>query len=166
MMILDSQKHPNHTPSHTMPDWNRRSVYQTRQFAEERKRRATKNVQLPEDCCELRASRPQAFLRLRSAQYFFIRSETALRAAADIRDRRRRRRVAAGVPVAALAFARPRPPRNRSGNARRMAASSRRSSSSRARAPSRARRCNSCRLRSATKPPLLRRVKRPYRPER
>src|SRR5437899_6044109 len=56
-------------------------------------------------CCELRASSPQAFLRLRSAQYFFIRSETALRAAADIRDRRRRRRVVAAVSVGALAFA-------------------------------------------------------------
>ena len=154
MMILDSQKRPIirlHTQCQAGIDdrVSNSSVYRGKETLRHEKCSATRGC-----CCgELRASSPHAFLRLRSAQYFFIRSETALRAAADIRDRRRRRRVAAGLSVAALTFARPRPPRNRSGNARRMAASSRRSSSSRARAPSRARRCNSCRLRSATKPP-------------
>ena len=145
MMILDSQKHPIirlHTQCQAGIDdrVSNSSVCRGKETLRHEKCSATRG------CCELRANSPQAFLRLRSAQYFFIRSETALRADADIRDRRRRRRVVAGVSVAALTFARPRPPRNRSGNARRMAASSRRSSSSRARAPSRARRCNSCRV--------------------
>jgi hypothetical protein len=70
----------------------------------------------------------------RSAQYFVIRSDTALRAAADILDRRRR------FEAAVLDLDVPRPvgprlPRNSSGKAARSAASSRRSSSSRVRAP-------------------------------
>src|SRR5262245_10437342 len=82
------------------------------------------------------------FLR-RAAQYFFIRSDTAFRAAADIPRRRRR------VDPPPEDF----PPRNRSGNARRIAASSLRISSSRDLAPSRASRCKSFLLKSVTHPP-------------
>src|SRR5204862_611086 len=86
-----------------------------------------------------------AFSLRRAAQYFFIRSDTALRAAADIPLRRRR-----AAPLPAPFRTRP---ATRSGNARRIAASSRRSSSRRDFAPSRANRCNSTRLKSATNPP-------------
>src|SRR6185295_6244031 len=63
----------------------------------------------------------------RAAQYFFIRSDTAFRPAADIGLRRRRRRRPPPAPVsasvdAAACLADPRRPRNRSGNARRIAA--------------------------------------------
>src|SRR5207237_6875098 len=94
-----------------------------------------------------------AFVLRRDAQYFFIRSETAFRAAADILLRRRRRRVpprGAAPSLAAPWLARP---RNRSGKARRIDASSRLSSSNRDFAPSRARRRISSRLKSATHPP-------------
>ncbi len=57
-----------------------------------------------------------AFAFLRAAQYFFIRSDTALRAAADMPRRLRR------PPAVAPAFRAPR--EKRSGNARRMDASS------------------------------------------
>ena len=97
----------------------------------------------------------------RAAQYFFIRSDTALRAAADMVLRRRGRRL--GPPAAAVVSAdsagaarldvRRRRPPNRSGNARRIAASSRRSSSRRDFAPILASSCNSCRVKSATSPP-------------
>ena len=94
----------------------------------------------------------------RAAQYFFIRSDTAFRSAADIGLRRERRRppppadpVSASLDAARPAD--PRRPRNRSGNARRIAASSRLSSSRRDCAPSRANRCSSCRVKSATNPP-------------
>jgi len=86
-----------------------------------------------------------AFDFRRAAQYFFIRSDTALRAAADMLRRRR-------LPLVAPPGAACRLP-NRSGNARQMAASSRRSSSRRALAPSLASRCSSLRLKSATDPP-------------
>jgi len=104
----------------------------------------------------------QAFLRRRSAQYFFIRSETAFRAAGDMPDRRRLRR-AAGVDDAAALLSGMRPlgrlpGRNRSGNAWRIAASSDRSSSRRARAPRRASRCSSSRLRSATESSWLKTI--------
>jgi hypothetical protein len=100
----------------------------------------------------------QAFLRRRSAQYFFMRSETAFRALADMRDRRPLRR-AAGVDDAAVLLSGMRalgrlPGRNKSGNAWRIAASSDLSSSRRARAPRRASRCSSSRLRSATESSL------------
>src|SRR5947208_12507711 len=57
-----------------------------------------------------------AFSLRRAAQYFFIRSDTALRAAADIPLRRRR-----AAPLPAPFRTRP---ATRSGNARRIAASS------------------------------------------
>ena len=90
------------------------------------------------------------FSFLRAAQYFFIRSDTALRAAADMLLRRLR--VAAGAPISRADALRPRP-LNRSGKAPRMANSSRRNSSRRALAPSRANRCISSRVKSATYPP-------------
>src|SRR5688572_8217973 len=82
---------------------------------------------------------PLAFRR--SAQYLRIRTDTALRAAADIRPRRRRLpELARAAPSARLAARRPRP--NSSGNSARIPASSSRSCSSRAIAPSRASRRN------------------------
>src|SRR5262249_32592195 len=98
-----------------------------------------------------------AFALRRAAQYFFIRSDTALRAAGDmVRRRRLRPPPAAPSALAALDEVRePRRPRapNKSGNALPIAASSRRSSSRRDFAPSRASRSNSSLVKSATYPP-------------